>query len=206
MVGRVRCGLGTTGEERAALARLTGPERIQQFLDSVAYSADTFYRSPRAVLRDRKAHCFDGALFAAAAFARLGRPPLLLDLRAVRDDDHVLAVFRRGRHLGAVAKSNFVGLRFREPIFRNLRELALSYFDEYFNLRGERTLRRYSRPVSLRPFDALEWMTTEHELWPIAEHLVHVQHYSLLTPAQERRLARVDRRRFHAGLHGRQTT
>ena len=201
MVERVRHGLGTTGEERAALARLTGPERIQQFLDSIAYSADPFYRSPRTVLRDRKAHCFDGALFAAAAFARLGRPPLLLDLRAVRDDDHVLAVFRRGRHLGAVAKSNFVGLRFREPIFRNLRELALSYFEDFYNVDGEKTLRSYSRLVDLRAF-RFDWTTCDQRLDAIAERLDAARHVRLLDAAQERALCRTDERSYAAGMLG----
>jgi hypothetical protein len=201
MVGRVRHGLGTTREERAVLARLTGPERIQQFLDSIGYSADAFYRSPRAVLRDRKAHCFDGALFAAAAFAHLGRPPLLLDLRAVRDDDHVLAIFRHGRHVGAVAKSNFVGLRFREPIFRNLRELALSYFEDFYNLDGEKTLRSYSRVVDLRGF-RFDWKTCDERLDAIAERLDAVRHVPLLAAAQERALCRTDERSYAAGMLG----
>ena len=116
-----------------------------------------------------------------------GYPPLVLDLEAVRDVDHVIAVFRERGHWGAVAKSNFAGLRFRAPIYRSLRELALSYFESYYNLRGERTLRGYSRPLNLSRFDHLDWMTSEKSVWAIAEHLVTVSHVPLVprAPGQE---------------------
>ncbi len=125
--------------------------------------------SPRVVLRKRTAHCLEGAIFAAAALRVLGYPPLLLDLEADNDTDHVIAVFKVRGHWGSVAKSNFTGCRYREPIYRTLRELALSYFNIYFNLRGERTLRRYSRPVNLARFDAEEWTTSEEDIWEVAE-------------------------------------
>src|SRR5689334_16183891 len=160
-------------------------------------------RSPRRVLRERKVQCMDGALFAAAALRLQGHPPLILDLEAERDDDHVLAVFKQNGCWGAVGRSNYSGLRFREPVFRSVRELALSYFESYFNLRREKTLRRYSRPVSLTRFDARGWMTTEEDLWDIPEYLVGIRHYRLLTAAQERALASVDRRMFGAGKVGR---
>lgn len=112
------------------MARLSNPSRIQAFLDELAYSTEPIYRCPLRVLRERTAHCFDGALFAAAALRCLGYPPLIVDLLPNgRDDDHLLALYRVDGHWGAVAKSNFVGLRFREPIHRTLRELALSYFE-----------------------------------------------------------------------------
>lgn len=197
----VRYALGSTTRERAALARLTGPERIQRFLDSIPYSADPIYRSPRSVLRDRTAHCFDGALFAAAALQRLGQPPLLLDLRAVRDDDHVLAIFRRGRHVGAIAKSNFVGLRFREPIFRTLRELALSYFESYYNLRREKTLRSYSALVNLRSL-RFDWTTQDGRLDAVAARLDAARHIPLLDVAMTRALLPVNDRSYRAGMLG----
>ncbi len=196
-----------TRAETAALRRLNTPERIQDFLDSeVAYNKELkgeTIRSPRRVLRDRTGHCFEGALLAAAAFRVNGHPPLILDLEAVRDDDHVLAVFRRHNCWGAIAKSNYTGLRFREPVYRTLRELAMSYFESYFNLQREKTLRRYSRPVNLRRFDNIDWMTTEQDLWPISNHLVKIPHTPLLTPTATRALARVDPRVFAAGLVGR---
>jgi hypothetical protein len=146
----------------------------------------------------------DGALFAAAALRVLGHRPLILDLEAVQDDDHVLALYRRNGLWGAVARSNYSGLRFREPLFRTIRDLVLSYVEGYFNLRRQKTLRRYSRPFDLSFFDARNWMTTDEDLWEIPNHLVGIRHYRLLTPAQERALAPVSRVVFDAGLVGRQ--
>jgi hypothetical protein len=156
------------------------------------------------VLRERTAHCLEGAIFAAAALRVLGFPPLLLDLEAVQDTDHVLAVFRIGRRWGAIAKSNFAGLRYREPVYRDLRELVMSYFDGYMNLRGERTLRAYSAPVNLARFDRQRpgWMTTTGDLWWIAEHLAVIPHRALLTPGMIKRLSTVDRRSRAAALVG----
>ncbi len=191
-----------TKEEARLLDTLTSPDRIQGFLDGVEYSADPIYRSPRSVMRDRKAHCFDGALFAAAALERLGHPPLLVDLRAHRDDDHIVAIFWRHGHVGAVAKSNFVGLRFREPIFRTLRELALSYFPSYYNLDGEMSLRDYSIPLDLRRLDFLSWRTQDDRLEEIATRLDLLRHYPLMTPDMIASLAPIDRRSYEAGMVG----
>jgi hypothetical protein len=154
------------------------------------------------VLRERRANCYDGALFAAAALRRLGHPPLLVDLRAVRDDDHVLAVFRARGAWGAVAKSNFVGLRYREPIYRTLRELALSYFDGYFNLEGERTLRSFSPALRLAPLDRLDWTFSDAPLDGIADRLDALRHTPLLAPAMVRALGRVDARSMEGGMVG----
>ena len=191
-----------TARERAVLSRLTTPGAVQRFLDGLRYSDDGRYRSPRSVLRDRRAHCFDGALFAAAALRRLGHEPLLVDLRAVRDDDHVIALFRSRGRIGAVAKSNFVGLRYREPIHRTVRELVLSYFEPYYNLRREKTLRSFSGPVSLRPFDRLEWLTRDETMDLIAERLDAARHFPLVTRAQAARLSPVDDRSYRAGMVG----
>ena len=197
---------GFTAREAARLRRLTPEWRIQQFLDDTIYDIDgAACRSPRRVLRERTAQCLDGALFAAAALRLQGHRPLIMDLEAERDDDHVVAVFRRQGHWGAIARSNFSGLRFREPVFRTLRELALSYFESYFNLRREKTLRRYSVAVDLARFDDRRWMTSEDDQWEIGAHLLHVRHFALLTPAMERALGPVDRRLFEAGKLGRQT-
>lgn len=191
-----------TRAERALFRRLSTPERIQQFLDGLRYRAEAAPASPRGVIAERRAHCFDGALFAAAALRRLGHPPRLVDLRAVRDDDHVLAVFRVGGAWGAVAKSNFAGLRFREPIHRSLRELALSYFEDYFNMDGEKTLREVSSALSLAQFDRLGWEFRTAPLQRISDRLDALRHHRLLTAAQARRLARVDRRSMAAGMVG----
>ena len=138
-------------------------------------------------------------MFAAAALRGLGYPPLLVDFEAVRDSDHVIAVYRKNGHWGSVAKSNYAGLRSREPVYRTIRELALSYFEHYFNDEGKKTLRAYSRPVSLARFDRLHWMTVERELWEVPTYLVGVPHTKLLTPAMIRALHPVDRRLFLAG-------
>jgi hypothetical protein len=188
--------------ELAALRRLDSPGRIQEFLDGLAYRAEDAPASPRRVLSERRAHCYDGALFAAAALRHLGHPPLLVDLQAVRDDDHVLAVFRWRGHFGAVAKSNFVGLRFREPIFRTVRELALSYFEAYFNLEGEKTLRAVSAPFDLARFDRLGWTFRDEHLPHLAERLDGSRHFRILTPAMERALRPVDARSMQGGMVG----
>lgn len=143
-------------------------------------------------------------MFAAVALRVLGFPPLLLDLEAVQDTDHVIAVFRERGHWGAIAKSNFSGLRYREPVYRTLRELVMSYFEGYVNLRGDRTLRAYSRPISLARFDRQRpgWMTAEADVWWVAQHLVGVRHIPLLSSSLVRRLARVDRRSIEAARVG----
>lgn len=188
--------------ELRLLSRLSSPPRIQDWLDRLAYRPEDRPGSPRRVMEERRANCYDGALFAAAALRRLGHPPLLLDMRAVRDDDHVLAVFRRHRCYGAVAKSNFNGLRFREPVHRTLRELALSYFDDYFNAHGERTLRSYSGLLDLRRFDRLRWMFDDAPLQYISDRLDALRHHPILTPAMIRGLSPVDARSMRAGMLG----
>ena len=196
---------GLTRREAGFLSRLTPPWRIQKFLDGLDYDvAGAACRSPRRVLRERVVQCMDGALFAAAALRLQGHRPLLLDLEAVFDDDHVLALFRQNGCWGSIARSNYSGLRFREAIHPTIRSLVLSYFESYFNLRRQKSLRRYSRPVNLSRFDRLAWMTTEEDLWAIPEYLADIPHRRLLPGRIERRLSPVDRRMFEAGLVGRE--
>jgi hypothetical protein len=199
-----RPSFGFTAAELRRLRALRTPYGIQRALDAMPYHHASTAWSPRRVLRERTAHCLEGAVFAAAALRVLGFPPLLLDLEAVQDTDHVVAVFRSRGHWGAIAKSNFSGLRYREPVHRSLRELVMSYFDGYFNLRGERTLRAWAGPVNLARFDRSrpDWMTTEGDVWWIAEHLLEIPHTRLLRPAMVRALSRVDRRALAAGRVG----
>ena len=187
-----------TPAELRKLRSLKDPHGIQQFLDAMPYHLEDTAWSPRVVLRENSAHCLEGAMFAAAALRANGFPPLILDFEADHDTDHVIAVYRVGGHWGAVAKSNFTGCRYREPVHRTLRELAISYFNTYFNLRRERTLRNFSRPVNLARFDRQHWMTTEKPLWFIVNYLFDIHHYKLVTPAMARRLHRVDDRLFRA--------
>jgi hypothetical protein len=188
--------------ELRKLRSLNTPAKIQKFLDSLRYQyADTAW-SPRRVLRERAGHCLEGALLAAAALRMNGHPPLVMDLEAVHDDDHVVALYREHGLWGGIAKSNYAGLRFRAPIYRTLRELALSYFEHYYNLRGELTLRAYSGPVNLARFDRQHWMTSEEDVWCVPEYLATARHYPLFPGKIARTLPRLDRRSYEAGMHG----
>src|SRR5437762_1682595 len=189
--------------ELRLLSNLSTPEKIQKYLDDLPYNkekkGETCY-SPRLVIRHETAHCFEGALFAAAAL-RVGRqPPLILDLESVRDDDHVIAVYRTNGSWGAIGKSNYAGLRFRSPVYRTLRELALSYFEDYYNPKGEKTLRAYSRPVNLSRFDSIDWMTTEEPLWTIPDYLCEISHTPIFKDNHTRMY--VDERLYKSGLVG----
>jgi len=194
---------GLSYENLRTLRALNIPTKIQKFLDALTYQyADTAW-SPARALREGKGHCLEGAMLAAAALRVNGRPPLLLDLESVHDDDHVVALYREQGLWGGIAKSNFAGLRFRAPVYRTLRELALSYFDNYYNLRGERTLRAYSQAVNLARLDSKNWMTSEEDVWCVPELLIGARHYPLFPDKVARSLPRLDRRSFEAGLHGR---
>lgn len=183
--------LGLTVEEARLLRPLTTPWRIQQFL--IALSAnfeeqgDTL-RSVRGVLRHRRAHCIEAALTAACALWLHGEPPLLMDLVAKGDSDHVVAVFRRNGCWGAISKSNHVWLRWRDPVYRSLRELAMSYFHEYANDDRRKTLRTHSNAVDLRQFDIDDWVTNEDDCWDVGAALDDAPHHRLITPAQTRTL------------------
>lgn len=196
---------GLTRGEHRLLSSLTPEWRIQEYLDHrlVYDTKGGTCRSPRRVIRDRECQCMDGALFAAAALRVQGRPPLILDLEAEQDDDHVLAVFKTRHGWGAIGRSNYSGLRFREPVYASIRELVMSYFESYFNLRRRKTLRAYSKPVNLSRFDRIDWMTSEDELWDIPNHLVRIPHTKIAGRRAIRTYFRVDERLFSAGLVGR---
>jgi hypothetical protein len=187
---------GFTPVELRKLRSFKDPHGIQRFLDDQPYHlADTAW-SPRVVLRESTSHCFEALL-------ANGYPPLVIDLEAEHDTDHVIAVYKQRGHWGAIAKSNYTGCRYREPVYRTLRELALSYFEVYFNLRRERSLRTFSHPVNLARFDRLDWTTTDQPLWFIAEYLFTIRHFPLLKPQMAKRLHRLDDRSFKAGCLGR---
>jgi hypothetical protein len=193
---------GLDDAERDHLLGLDSPARIQAFLDSVPYSSDPFYRCPRRVLRDRRAHCFDGALMAAAALRLLGHPPLVVDLYAERDDDHMLALWQRDGCWGAIAKSNFAGLRFREPIYQSLRELVMSYFEDFYNVLGEKSLRGFTVPLDLSRLDGLAWMETDDGLDAVAQRLDALDRTPVLTAGMVAGLSRLDARSLAAGMLG----
>jgi hypothetical protein len=195
--------LGFSSKELRKLRSLKDPHGIQKHLEAMPYHlADTAW-SPRRVLAENTSHCLEGAMFAAAALRANGFPPLIVDLEAEHDTDHVIAVYRIGGLWGSIAKSNYTNCRYREPVYRTVRELALSYFNGYINLLGERTLRRYSRPVNLKHFDREQWMTTEKPIWFIVYHLLEIPHVRLFSDQVANRLHRVDRRTFAAETLGR---
>ncbi|HEX5092698.1 MAG TPA: hypothetical protein VFV84_08430 [Burkholderiales bacterium] len=187
--------LGLTKAEFAVLRRLDTPRKIQAFLFGLRQNfeprGDTCH-GVREVLRTRRAHCIEGALLAAAALWVHGEPPLLLDLRAVRDYDHVVALFRRRGCWGAISKTNGATLRWRDPVYRSLRELAMSYLHEYTNRREHKTLREYSRPFDLRVLPASAWVTPRKQAWAVAERLDELPHYALLKATGVRELVRRD--------------
>ena len=193
---------GFTARELRTLRSLRTPAGIQKFIDGLEYHLAGTAWSPRLVLREQTCHCLEGAIFAAAALRVIGFPALVIDFEAVNDTDHVVSVFQIDGHWGALAQSNYSGCRYREPVYRSLRELAMSYFEDYFNLRCERTMRTYSKPVNLARFDSRHWMTTEKPIWFIPEYLVDIPHIKLLTPRMIKRLSRVDERSKGAALYG----
>ena len=186
--------LGLTRRERAPLEGLTTARALQAYIDAIPINAerngDTCY-TVREVLRHRCAHCIEAALVAACALWLQGEPPLLLDLRARGDFDHVVALYRRNGLWGTISKSNHVQLRGRDPVYRNLRELAMSYFHEYHNPHGDRTLREYSRAFDLAKVDPRLWVSGEGA-WEIERRLDSTRHYRLFPAAQDRLLSPID--------------
>lgn len=186
--------------EQRLLKRLSTPVRVQDYLETLRANFEETCLSPRRVMREGKANCMEGAMLAAAAFWYHGVLPLLLDLKAVaRDQDHVVALFRYRGRWGAVSKTNHAVLRYREPVYRDVRELAMSYFHEYFLHDGRKTLRSYSRPFDLSRFSRRGWMTAEEDVWYVPEALDVVSHQSILTSVMVRRLRRADPIEIAAG-------
>ena len=194
--------LGLTQAEFAVLARLDSPAKIQAFLFELGQNfeleGDTC-RPVRAVLRTRTAHCIEGAMLAACALWIHGERPLLMDMRAVRDYDHVVELYRRHGRWGALSKTNGVFLRSRDPVYRSLRELAMSYFHEYANKRNHKTLREYSVPYDLRRLDPSLWVAAEKNAWGVAEALDELRHYRLMDGRHLKAVSRRDPFERHAG-------
>jgi len=188
--------LGLTPREFAILKRLSTPAKIQAFLNTIPINHEIggeTVLSVREVLRQRRAHCIEGAMLAAAALWANGDPPLVMHLDCDTSDyPHVIALFRRGGAWGAISKTNGTPLRYRDPIYRSLRELALSYFHEYYNKRGHKTLRSYSMSFDLRRIEAAEWVTASKSCWKTHDRITELRHFPLITARQERLLTRRD--------------
>lgn len=195
---------GLTEEEHSLLKQLNTPLKIQDFLNSLIINfeedGDTCM-SPRMVLRTRKAHCIEGALLAATALRINSLPPLIVDLEATKDDfDHVICVFKKNNFWGAITKTNHAVLRYREPVYKSIRELVMSFFHEYFiNSDGKKTLRSYSKPVNLEIFDKYNWITSKENIWFIPEYLTKIKHYRILSKSQIRNLRKADLIEIKAG-------
>jgi hypothetical protein len=193
--------LGLPKREAAILARLDTPEKIQDFLTRMPTNfepnGDTC-RSVVSTLRYGRAHCIEAAFVAACALWIHGGRPLVMDLRAAKDDDHVVVVFRRHGRWGAISKSNHIWLRWRDPVYRSLRELAMSYFHEYV-AGANKTLRAYSRAVDLRRFDPKTWVTNGDDCWEVGAACDDARHYSLITRAQAKALRPRDAFEVRAG-------
>lgn len=196
---------GLTQAEYAALAKLSSPINIQDFLDTLPFNFEEkgeTHRSPRRVLAAQKAHCIEGALLAAAALWILGEPPLIMNLSSrlgKGDVDHVVALYRRGGRFGAISKTNHAVLRFRDPVYRTPRELALSYFHEWFvNETREKVLECYSRPLNLRTLGT-NWITAEEELWNVADALAKRKHYFFVPRGNWRHVRKADSIELKAG-------
>lgn len=189
-------------EQREVLAGLDTPPKIQAFLDTCSYVAEYENRCPARVLAERRAHCLDGGLFGAMALRRLGYPPLVVDIfpDPGMDDDHVLAIFKRHGRFGAVAKSNFVGLRYRDPVYLTLRELIMSYFEQFYNLNGVKSLRTYAPALNLSRFDRLEWEWKDSGADAIEKALLARRRIPLITPEMAASLPPVDELTYKAGM------
>jgi hypothetical protein len=191
-----------TKEESKLFSKLDTPRKIQDFLNSLGPNheeEECICMSPRQVLRKKKAHCFEGALLAAAILWHHGQRPVLMDLQTTKDDhDHVVALFRQNGHWGALSKTRHAVLRYREPVYKTLRELAMSYFHEYFLDTGIKTLRAYSKPFNLTRYGR-GWITSEDDLWEIGSDLDDSPHVRILTPAMVKSLRKADPVEIKAG-------
>jgi hypothetical protein len=194
---------GFNKKELAILERLDSPKKIQNYIDKLQINfeeeADTC-RSPRQVLHRRSAHCVEGALLAAVSLWYHGQKPLLLDLKTIpNDDEHVVALFQIRGYWGAISKTNHAVLRYREPIYRTVRELAMSYFHEYFKNSGQKTLRSYSKPFDLSKIKDKSWMLSGDNLWDLVDSLDSSKHYPFLNKYQEKNLRKADKIEIEAG-------
>jgi hypothetical protein len=193
-----------TKNETKLFRKLSSPQKIQDHLNSLKFNfrEDGVFSSPRVVIKSGTVDCLEGALFASAVLEFHGEKPLVLDLRSSKkpfDYDHVVAVFKKDNYFGAISKTNHAVLRYREPVYKTIRELVMSYFHEYFLNDGKKTLREYSDVFDLNKLNHLEWRTTEKNLWEVHEVLDKIKHYPVLAPKQIKNLRKADKIEVEAG-------
>jgi hypothetical protein len=188
---------GIGKKELKILKKLNTPKKIQDFLNKIRMNFEddgNTNLSPMSVLEKKTCHCLEGAVLAALALRVNGYPPLLVDLRANDHDfDHVLAVFKQYGKWGAITKTNHGVLRYREPVYNSIRELAMSFFHEYYDRKGKKNLRSYSRPLNLKIFDKKGWMTAKEEIDYIPEYLDDIKHYPIMNRKQISNLRKADK-------------
>lgn len=193
---------GLNKKELAVLKKLSTPIKIQDFLDSIPinWEADgETYFSPRMVLKNNKAHCLEGALLGALVLWLNGEEPLILDLKAEGDIDHIIVLYKRNGYWGAISKTNHSTLRFRDPVYKTVRELVLSYFHEYFNDQtGLKALRSYSRPINMKRF-GFKWITSPENLDHIVWVIDNAPHLNIFPKENKRFIRKADKMERRAG-------
>ncbi|NTW43190.1 MAG: hypothetical protein HGB14_01860, partial [Anaerolineaceae bacterium] len=191
-------------ENRKIFNSFKTPFQIQEYLDDIPYIGEELNRSPLLVMQDRQSHCLDGGLLAALALRKIGYSARIIDLvqEPGIDDDHVLAIFQHNGLYGALAKSNFVGLRFREPVYSSLRELVMTYFDVFFNVDGIKTLRGYTRPIHLASYDRFNWQTELSGVDRVVNRLYSMKMVPVISKNQIQVLNMMDKRSYQAGMLG----
>lgn len=199
-------GFDYTKDEERIFKKLKTPSRIQDFLNTLSFNFEKkgeTCMSPRMVLKNKTAHCMEGAMFAAAALEFHGFSPLILDLRSLKkpfDFDHVVAIWNEDGFYGAISKTNHGVLRYREPVYKSIRELVMSYFHEYFlSSNGLKTLREYSDPFDLNHFNKINWRTSDKDLFEIPKYLDKVTHHAILTKKQIKNLRKADKIEIEMG-------
>jgi len=195
---------GYTVEEIRLFRKLSTPAKIQDYLNSLAFNFEkgSYCMSPRFVVKNKKAHCVEGAVFASAVLEFHGFHPLIIDLRSTSkpyDYDHVIAVYKKDGFFGSISKTNHGVLRYREPVYKTIRELVMSFFHEYFLDTGLKTLREYSVPLNLNKFNKINWRTAEGDISEIAEYLDEVKHFKILSPKQIKNLRKADKIEIEMG-------
>ncbi len=196
----------TTQPEFKVLKSLDTAQKIQGFLNKIPFNKETkkeTLASPLFTLRSNRAHCIEGALLAALALKLHGKPPLLMDLRAAKTDyDHVIVLFRQNGLWGAISKTNHAVLRYREPVYSSTRELAMSFFHEYFDNKGNKNLREYSDPFNLDKYakkTKTDWISSKKNLWKLAEDLDAHRHHKIVNRRQIKNLRKADKIEIKTG-------
>src|SRR3990172_12767296 len=186
---------------RKQFNQLDTPFTIQNYLDSLAYKGEERDRSPLNAMLDNQSHCLDGGFLAALCLWRIGFKPLLIDIVPDPgvDDDHVLALYRIEGRWGALAKTNYINLGFREPVHKNLRELVMTYFEHFASIRKRKVLIGYTRPLDTSRYTHLNWAWDEAG----ANILYHKHFYGrkpipLITERMKKRLSPVTDRAYEA--------